>query len=167
MSNNQLINFGMFSDELSYHCVTTANGIEGYREQAKKRQYVKHYLNDAENLYGVQSEFAGLPNFMVWSTDATWVDLTMEPLPIDAIIGNTRRYVANMTEEELELFLPVFQQICSLYKVYCITINGHAFEMHITINGQPKRLLVSVMNMIDFERDPNAMRHWWGRDTLN
>lgn len=167
MNKNILRNYGMNSDGFAYRCKTNLAGIQGHLDEAKKRQYVKHYLEDAENLYGVQSEFAGLPNFMVWSPDATWLDQTCEPLNMDVVIGNTRRYVANMTEEELALFLPVFQQVCALYKVYRITLSNHTFELHTVLNGRPKRLLVSVMNMIDFDRDPNTMRHWWARETLN
>lgn len=160
-------NFGMNVDSHLYSLVVGYYGEKGRKQQASKRQHVKYYLQDAGNLYGVYSEFYGIPNFMVWAVDQTWVDQHKLPLPIDMIIGHTRRYVANMTEEELELFLPVFQQLCSIYNIYRISCSNHGFELHTVLNGRPKRLLITVMNMMDFDSDPDTMGHLYRRETVN
>lgn len=130
------------------------------------QQYVVTRLASCDKFYNVTSELEGLPNFMVWQDSQ--LDLSnYHQLPPKMILDALASYLANMTEEERELFDPTLERLITFKEVTRITCLSDSFEVHTTIGGKPKLLLVTVMNMIDTSARSPDLLHWRSRSTLN
>lgn len=100
---------------------------------------------ECDSLYGVESIIPGMPNFMQWfDTDEVAYHPKRTP---DRIIGMLRKYVANMTEEELSYFTPVYNQLITLFDIQSVQCHQDSFELSVFLNDEPKVLKVSVFNM--------------------
>lgn len=154
--------FGMSTDALK---TRLANMVRPSRVIFTEKQYNVSYLGEGDNLYSVTSSWQGLPNFMVWQDDL--VGTTRRTLSSKTVLDMAAPYIANMTDEEVELFKPIITQLIALYGVYRIAVSPDTIEFITIINGKPKLLLVTVMNMIDTaSRNPDRI-HWRSRSCLN
>lgn len=130
------------------------------------QQYVVARLTSCDKFYNVTSELEGLPNFMVWYDSQ--LDLSdYLPLPPKMILDALASYLANMTDEERELFDPTLERLISYKEITRITCLSDSFEIHTYVAGKPKLLLVTVMNMIDTSASSSDLLHWRSRSTLN
>lgn len=128
--------------------------------------YARIYgMPDAPNLYSVESNVSGIPNFMTWYPDNGPARDT--PLTSKLIIDLVSPYMANMVDEELAFFKPILIQLTVIYGITQIDFTSNSICLYTTINGEPKMLLVSVMNMIDILDNVDEWAHHWHRKTLN
>ncbi len=129
-------------------------------------QYVVSHLASCDQFYNVTSTLHGFPNFMVWQ-DSNLDLANYEPLPPKMIFDTVSPYMANMVDEELELFIPTLEKLIKFKDTLRITCHDNGFEVYTSFGGRNKLLLVTVMNMINTSLGGSDFKHWRKRDSLN
>jgi len=142
-------------------------GMTAQKPDHQGTQYKVEHLASGDNLYSVTSEWQGFPNFMVWNDDRTVILEPVGHFNSKEVFDIVSGHMANMTDEERKLFDPVLLQLITLYGINQIVLGDDFFEIFTHIEGKPKLLLVTVMNMIDTSDRSVSRIHWRSRSTLN
>lgn len=152
--------YGMVNDRRK-----SVNAVLEQSNLKKAPHYEKIRLLSLPGFYNIQSLIEGIPHFMVWQPDATWVDTELSSQHVFDVCA---QHMANMTDEEREW---ITQTLCALlthHIVHHIGTYDHLLQIIATVDGERKQLLVNVMNMVDTETfgSPEA-QHLELRDTIN
>lgn len=155
--------FGMAVDSFKYYLGTS---IQQDRVTFTESQYNMQRLSADSPFYNVTSSWQGLPNFMVWQDNLLNLDNWL-PLSSKTVFDTLAPYMANMTDEERYLFDPTITQLVELDDIRRISCTRDTVEIYTFLDGKPKLLLVTVMNMIDTSARNMDTLHWKSRSSLN
>ncbi|ABY63220.1 hypothetical protein ST201phi2-1p396 [Pseudomonas phage 201phi2-1] len=156
--------YGMVAQKLDQHNTFMETGR---RPSLPGQQYKVEYLESADNLYSVTSDWQGFPNFMVWNDDLTVIFDPIGHFSSKEVFDIVSGHMANMTDEERKLFDPILIQLITLNGINQIVLGDDFIEIYTHVAGKQKLLLVTVMNMIDTSERSIDRIHWRSRSTLN
>lgn len=151
--------YGFIMDRVSIRL----SGLNKFLPQ--QRSHLEAYPIEGKfTVYGVESQMSGLPNFMTWYPDRVVRKAYIDPeLVIQKLAGHT----ANMTDEELELFIPLISKLLADNNVCHVQVYPDAFELATIIEGIPKLLVVNVFNLMEIDGNNENRFHCNRRESIN
>lgn len=123
-------------------------GIPSNPKLSMDGNYKSYPFPECDSIYDVNSVIAGVPSFMKWTQNdhPKGVDSNRLLNP-EYVIGSLRKYAANMIDEELKFFTPVFEQLLVTFDIHEIQCQDDGFFIYTSLSDKPVTLQVHVLNM--------------------
>lgn len=156
--------YGSCRDNWVANVADCINRVAPFTAPPLPAMYEKVFLAWNDALYNVVSTLECIPHPMTWGDDRVKHNRVMQtPHVLDLLA----RYIANMTDDEQNLLGPQLQYLLTFGNVHMVQCYPSAVEISVTLNGEPRMLLINVMNMMDYIGSNNDLAHYYIRSTIN
>lgn len=153
--------YGSKTDNVNWMGVIIRNRINPAEFACFPSTYEKVYLEMNDALYGIHSNVYCIPHLAQWGIENT---------PQGKVLSNwlikkqLAPYLQNMNDDELASIEPLLTYVQHIGSVHAIRCYDHAVELSVKVDSVRRTLLITVMNMMDYE---NGYDHLLRRETLN